>query len=66
MTAEGPDAGEYQLSAGLFENAGDLDLNLEVFIDKKPRGYAFAGERKTITEAEIYAMFAPPEEGAQE
>ena len=66
ITAEGPDAGQYQLSAGLFENAGGLDLNLEVFIDKKAEGYAFAGERKTMTEAEIFAMFAPPEEGAPE
>ena len=64
VTAEGPEGGQYQLSAGLFENAGGLDLRLEVFIDKKPDGYAFAGERKTMTEAEIYAMFAPPEEGA--
>lgn len=52
-----------QMSAGLFENAGGRKLEIEVFIDRKPDGYAFAGERKTLTEAEIYAMFAPPPEG---
>ncbi len=66
VNADGAEPGQYQLSAGLFENAGDLDLNLEVFIDSKPEGYAFAGHHKTMTRADIYAMFAPPEEGAQE
>lgn len=66
LTAEGPEQGQYQLSAGLFDNAADLDLTLEVFIDKKPDGYEFAGKQKTMTEAEIFAMFAPPpEDGAQ-
>lgn len=58
LTGDGPEAGRYQLSAGLFENAGDMSLTLEVFIDRKPDGYAFAGERKTLTEADILAMYA--------
>ena len=36
----------------------------EIYIDKKPDAYAFAGERQTMTEAEVMAMFAaPPESG---
>ncbi len=63
LTAEGPEQGQYQLAAGLFENAAGLELKLEVFVDRKPDGYAFAGEQRTMTEAEIVAMYAPPEEG---
>lgn len=66
ITAGGQDQGQYQLSAGLFDNAADLKLKLEVFIDKKPDGYAFAGKHRTMTEAEIIAMFAPQEKGVPE
>ncbi len=66
VTAGGADSNSYQLSAGLFENAAGLPLNLEVFIDEKPQAYAFEGDRKRMTGAELFAMFAPPEEGAQE
>lgn len=50
---------QMQLSAGLFEGAGGMDLKLEVFIDRKPRGYAFDGSRRQMTEAEVIAAFAP-------
>lgn len=63
MTAPGPMQGQTQMAAGLFENAGGHRLSLELFIDKKPEGYAFAGDRKQITEAEMMAMYAPSEEG---
>ncbi|MBO9453287.1 GFA family protein [Tropicibacter sp. R16_0] len=63
MTAPGPMQGQTQMAAGLFENAGGSKLSLELFIDKKPEGYAFAGDRKQITEAEMMAMYAPSEEG---
>ena len=63
ITAEGPTHGQKQVAAGLFENAGGMSPRLEVYIDKKPEGYALQGERKTMTEAEVIAMFAPPEEG---
>lgn len=63
ITMEGPMQGQYQLAAGLFEDAAGLDLGLEVYIDKKPRGYAFAGDRTRMTEAEVIAMYAPPEAG---
>ena len=65
LTIEGMENEPYQVSAGLFENAADLDLTLEVYIDKKPSGYAFAGDRKRMTEAEVLEMVnAPPPEGA--
>ena len=58
ITAEGPMHGQYQLAAGLFET-GAREVGLEVFIDHKPSGYALAGERKQMTEAEILAYFVP-------
>ena len=61
ITAEGPYHGQYQLAAGLFANAGGMPLTLEVYIDRKPEGYAFEGDRKRMTEAEIIAIYAPPE-----
>lgn len=66
VTAEGPMHGQYQLAAGLFDNAGGHPLSLELYIDKKPDGYAFAGERRQMTEAEVLAIFAPSEEGEAE
>lgn len=56
LTGEGMQDEPYQLSAGLFDNAAGRDLTLEVYIDKKPAGYAFAGERTTMTEADILKM----------
>ena len=40
----------------------DLDFNLEVYIDHKPDFYSFAGQRKSMTEAEIVAMFQPAQD----
>lgn len=57
----GPAAGQRQVAAGLFADAGGMPLRLEVYIDKKPHGYAFEGAagRKQMTEADIVAMYAP-------
>ncbi|MEX0320035.1 MAG: GFA family protein [Ruegeria sp.] len=63
ITLPGEMHGQTQMAAGLFENAGGNDLKLELFIDKKPDGYAFEGERRQMTEAEVMAMYAPSEEG---
>ena len=65
ITAPGPGSGQVNLSAGLFENAAGGQLGHELFIDKKPDGYAFAGDHETMTEAECFAYFAP-DEGDQE
>jgi hypothetical protein len=65
LTIEGTESEPLQVSAGLFENAANRELSLEVFIDRKPDGYAFAGDHKSFTEAEIFAMYAPPPEGGE-
>ncbi|WP_377191708.1 GFA family protein [Ruegeria meonggei] len=62
ITLPGERHGSTQMAAGLFQDTGN-PLRLELFIDKKPDGYAFEGERRQMTEAEVFAMFAPSEEG---
>lgn len=57
VTAEGPFHDNYHVASGLFPNAGGLTLTGELFIDKRPSGYAFAGELHGMTEAEVMAMF---------
>ena len=61
----GPYAGQRQVAAGLFHDLGNMRLGLEVYIDKKPHGYSFEGgaQRKQMTEAEVIAAFAPPQDG---
>jgi hypothetical protein len=57
LTAEGKYKGVTSVSLGSFEDRSNVVLAKEWFIDKKPDAYEFAGERKTITEAEAMAMF---------
>jgi len=56
------EGGEYHLSAQLFEETAEYPLGLQVFIDEKPGNYSFAEKTKTMTGAEVFAAFAPPEE----
>jgi len=64
ITADGPMHGQYQVAAGLFDDAAGLEPKLEVYIDRKPRGYALDGTRRQMTEAEVIEAFAPkPEAG---
>ena len=66
ITAEGPMHGQYQVAAGLFADAGGMSPKLEVYIDRKPVGYALEGTRRTMTEAEVIAAYAPKTEGEAE
>ncbi len=54
------EGGDYQIAAGLFEDQSMLRMSLQVFTDRKPEFYQFANETKTMTSAEVIAMFAPP------
>ncbi|KMW59700.1 Gfa-like protein [Candidatus Rhodobacter oscarellae] len=56
-------AGPHRFAAGLFDT-GEMPIALEVWIDQKPAGYAFAGERRQMTGAEIVAFFTGPSDGA--
>ena len=61
VTAPGPMQGDYHFGAGTLDDWGGATLTDEIFIDRKPAGYAFANETRKMTEAEVMALFAPPE-----
>ncbi len=51
----GPSAGEFHLAAGALESWKGVDFIGEIFVDRKPGAYAFAGEHPRMTEAEFLA-----------
>ena len=57
VTAPGPHEGRTHLAFGTLDDQRGFELKLEYFIDKKPEAYALAGERKRLTEAEVFARF---------
>jgi hypothetical protein len=58
LVIEGPQRGDHYLAVGLFDEPGAFPLTSELYIDRKPASFAFAGERKRITKAEVEASFA--------
>lgn len=59
ITADGPHQGQTLLTYGSLDDPKGLVLDHEVYTDKKPDGYGFAGDLKGMTEAEIMAAFGP-------
>ena len=49
------------IPAGVLDGADDLVFDHQVFIDRKPPYYSFANETRDMTEAEVFAMYAPSE-----
>ncbi len=60
ITAPGSQNGTYHIGLGTLDDPSGVNLTGEIFIDKKPQGYAFAGDTHKMTGAEVFAMFAPP------
>lgn len=56
LTNAGPMTGTSYVAAGLFDEAGKLPMAHEIYIDRKPEGYSFAGDHPRMTEAEVTAM----------
>jgi hypothetical protein len=53
----------YTISVGTFDDQRPFVLALEIFIDRKPDGYAFVGDHPRWTEAETFARLTPPDDG---
>lgn len=53
--------GDYMMAAGALDDQTGLTLESEVFIDEKPDFYTFANETKTMTGAEVFALYGPEE-----
>lgn len=49
----------YVLSAGLFDDQSAFHLEGQIFIDEKPAYYDFANKTKSMTGAEVFALYAP-------
>jgi hypothetical protein len=45
------------MCVGTFDEPGQFTLTSEIFVDRKPGGYAFAGDHERLTEAETIAKF---------
>jgi len=58
-----PGKAHYSVSAGLFPDAGGFPLTKEIYVDRKPKGYAFAGDHLRQTKQEFMATLAAREEG---
>jgi hypothetical protein len=52
---------EYFVPAGLFQDGIEFEFTEQIFIDKKPDYYEFANQTLRLTEAEVFAKFAPQE-----
>ncbi len=48
--------GRYYAVMQAFEDPGAFDFTLEIFMDEKPRNYAFFGERTRLSADEFLAM----------
>jgi len=54
---------QFIISLGTIKDPGPLKFVDEVFVDEQPDYYCFANETKKLTGPEIFAMYAPPEQG---
>ncbi|MFV0291758.1 MAG: GFA family protein [Paracoccus sp. (in: a-proteobacteria)] len=57
------DGQQQVVSIQVFDDPSRFPVVSEIFIDRKPDGYNFAGTHETMTEAEVMAQYAPKEEG---
>jgi hypothetical protein len=54
----------YIVCAGILDDPTGLTLTSQVFIDDKPDFYDFANETKNMTGAEVFALYAPSDNGS--
>lgn len=63
VTAPGAYQGTHHMPVGLLDDAAGMTLVSEIFYDRRSPAFAFAGETKKLTEADVMAMFPAPPEG---
>lgn len=59
------ETGDYALCAGLFDDQSGFVMTNQIFIEDKPAFYTFANDTKTMTGAEVFALYAPPADKPQ-
>jgi hypothetical protein len=50
---------DHELSVGLFQDGPRFEFVEQIFIDCKPASYEFANATTKLTEAEVFAQYAP-------
>jgi len=55
-----PSFNYFGVSAGTIDDLDGFALTTEIFIDKKPKAYAFANATRQLTETEFLAMVSAP------
>lgn len=63
LTKPDPAVADYYLSAGLLDDLSGITMTQELYIDRKPAGWAFAGTHEQLTGEQVEAMFAAGAEG---
>ncbi|MEP2030089.1 MAG: GFA family protein [Paracoccaceae bacterium] len=53
------DGQNQNVSMQAFEDPSQFKLDTQIFVDRKPGNYDLANETAMMTEAEVFAMFAP-------
>jgi hypothetical protein len=48
---------EYEMCIGTFDDQADFVLATEIFVDRKPAGYALAGDHPRLTEVETLEKY---------
>jgi hypothetical protein len=56
LTMPGPQHGTCHVGFGTLKDTDDMGFEGEIFVDRKPDSYSFAGNHKRMTEAEFMAM----------
>ena len=51
------DADSYEFCIGAFDSVEDFVLTTEIFMDRKPEGYALAGDHPRLTEQEAFEKY---------
>jgi len=54
--------GHYMVPLGLFNETQGSTFASQIFIDKKPDAYSFQNETTNMTEAEVFAKYAPKDQ----
>ncbi len=54
---------QHFMPAGLLDIEGECTFDHQVFIDEKPAYYEFVNETRNMTGAEVFALYAPDDNG---
>lgn len=57
--------GDYEVALGSLDDPSGLPLAREINVDRKPDGWALAGDHPRLTEAETIALYGAGAEGAE-